>query len=166
MVKIGDYNPYEINQAFFVEEGDYSIMESVQGIAGNDTVGVFSAPIHKYDYVTLADDEDKLVKIAEEGDKIIGQVIDNPQFYGDRPNETAVSGEYNRRIATVQLWGDHVKAFKLVEDNQAVAVGDSIVFVGDNAFDKADSTTDSIALTSAKANTGAKITVLLGYRGL
>lgn len=165
MVKIGDYNPYEINQAFFVEEGNYTVMESVQGIAGNDSVGVFSAPIHKGDYVKLGT-EDKVVELATQGDKIIGQVIDHPQFYGDRPNETSTSGTYNRRIATVQLWGDHVKAFKLKEDNKAVAVGDSIVFTGDNEFDKASGTTDSIALQSAKANTGAKITVLLGYRGL
>lgn len=165
MVKIGDYNPYEINQQFFVEEGNYTIMESVQGIAGNDTVGVFSAPVHKYDYVTLTD-EDKVVKIAESGDKIIGQVLDHPQFYGDRPNKNSSSGEYKRRSCTVQLWGDHVKAFKLKEDNKAVAVGDSIVFTGDNEFDKATGTTDSIAITSAKANTGDKITVLLGYRGL
>ena len=166
MVKIGDYNPYEINLPFFVEEGDYTVLESVQGIAGNDSVGVFSAPIHKYDYVTLVTDEDKLVKIAEEDDIVIGQVIDNPTFYGDRPNESAESGEYNRRIATVQLWGDHIKAFKLKDDNKAVAVGDSIEYVGDNVFDKASNATDSIAITSAKANTGDKISVLLGYRGL
>ena len=165
MVKIGDFNPYEINQAFFVEEGDYTVMESVQGIAGNDTVGVFSAPVHKYDFVAL-DTEDKVVKVATAEDTIIGQVIDHPQFYGDRPNETSTSGTYNRRIATVQLWGDHIKAFKLADDNKAVAVGDSIEYVGDNEFDKATNSTDSVALTSAKANTGAKISVLLGYRGL
>lgn len=165
MVKIGDFNPYEINQAFFVEEGNYTVMESVQGIAGNDTVGVFSAPVHKYDYVAL-DTEDKVVKLATANDTIIGQVIDHPTFYGDRPNETSTSGTYNRRIATVQLWGDHIKAFKLKDANKAVAVGDSIEYVGDNEFDKATNSTSSIALTSAKANTGAKISVLLGYRGL
>lgn len=165
MVKIGDFNPYEINQAFFVEEGDYTVMESVQGIAGNDTVGVFSAPVHKYDFVAL-DTEDKVVKVATANDTIIGQVIDHPQFYGDRPNETSTSGTYNRRIATVQLWGDHIKAFKLKDANKAVAVGDSIEYVGNNEFDKATNSTDSVALTSAKANTGAKISVLLGYRGL
>ena len=166
MVKIGDFNPYEINQAFFVEEGDYTVMESVQGIAGNDTVGVFSAPVHKGDYVTLVTTEDKVVAPATDSDVIIGQVIDHPQFYGDRPNESAQSGEYNRRIATVQLWGDHIKAFKLVDDNSAVAVGDSIEYAGENEFDKAANATNSIALNSAKANTGAKISVLLGYRGL
>lgn len=165
MVKILDLNPYEIDNAFFVEEGDYEIVESVQGIAGNDTVGRFTAPVHKGDFVKLTSD-DKVVAVAGKNDTIIGQVIDHPQFYGDRPNEDAESGTYNRRIATVQLWGDHVKALKLKEANKAVAVGDSLVYEGDNEFDKATNATDSIALTSAKANTGAKVTVLLGHRSL
>ena len=165
MVKILDLNPYEINVQFFVEEGNYTIMESVQGIAGNDEVGVFSAPVHKGDFVKLTADE-KVVAPAGANDTIIGQVIDNPQFYGDRPNKTTTSGNYNRRSCTVQLWGDHVKSLKLVDDNTAVAVGDSVAYAGDNEFDKASSKTSSIAITSAKANTGDKITVLLGYRGL
>ena len=166
MAKILDLNPYEIDIAYFVEEGDYSIVESAQGIGGNEDVGVFSAPVHKGDFVKLVTTEDKLVEPADEGDTIIGQVLDNPQFYGDRPNKAETSGNYNRRIATVRLWGDYVKALKLAEDNTAVAVGDSVKYVGDNEFDKSASATSSIALTSAKANTGDKVTVLFGYRGL
>ena len=165
MVKILDLNPYEINVQYFVEEGDYTVVESAQGIGGNEDVGFFSAPVHKGDFVKLST-EDKVVEPADEGDTIIGQVIDNPQWFGDRPNETTTSGNYNRRSCTVQLWGDHVKALKLADDNTAVAVGDSVKYVGDNKFDKASSSTSSIALTSAKANTGDKITVLLGFRSL
>ena len=166
MVKILDLNPYEINVQYFVEEGDYTVVESAQGIGGNEEVGFFSAPVHKGDFVKLVTTEEKVVEPADEGDVIIGQVIDNPQWFGDRPNESKTSGNYNKRSCTVQLWGDHVKAFKLAEDNTAVAVGDSIEYVGDNEFDKAANATDSIALTSAKANTGAKVTVLLGFRSL
>lgn len=164
MVKIRDQNPYEINLPFFVEEGNYTVMESVQGIAGNDTVGVFSAPVHKGDYVTFGTD-DWTVKPAGENDKIIGQIIDHPTFYGDRPNESATSGNYNRRIATVQLWGDFVHALQLKDENKAVAVGDAVGYVGDNVFDKANSG-NTIALESAKAGAGTKIPVLFGYRGL
>ena len=164
MVKIRDQNPYEIQLPFFVEEGNYTVMESVQGIAGNDEVGVFSAPVHKGDFVTLTE-EDNVVAPATDSDKIIGQVIDHPQFYGNRPNATATSGNYNRRIATVQLWGDFVHALQLVEENSAIAVGDAVEYAGDNAFDKANSG-DTIALESAKAGSGAKIPVLFGYRGL
>lgn len=165
MVKILDLNPYEINIQGFVEEGNYSIIESAQGIGGNEQVGVFSAPVHKGDFVKLTD-EDKVFAKATAEDTIIGQVLDNPQFYGDRPNEDKTSGNYTRRSCTIQLWGDFVKALKLAEDNTAVDVGDSVEYAGDNEFDKAANATNSIALTSAKANTGDKITVLFGYRGL
>lgn len=164
MVKIRDQNPYEIQLPFFVEEGNYTVMESVQGIAGNDEVGVFSAPVHKGDFVKLTS-EDNVVAPATSSDKIIGQVIDHPTFYGDRPNGSATSGNYNRRIATVQLWGDFVHALQLTEENKAVAVGDAVEYVGDNVFDKANSG-DTIALESAKAGAGTKIPVLFGYRGL
>ena len=164
MVNIRDQNPYEINLPFFVEEGDYTVMESVQGIAGNDQVGVFSAPVHKGDFVTF-DTDDWTVKPAGKNDKIIGQVIDHPTFHKDRPSESAQSGEYNRRIATVQLWGDYVKALQLKAENSAVAVGDAVGYEGNNVFDKANSG-DTIALESAKAGEAKKIAVLFGYRGL
>lgn len=164
MVKIRDQNPYEIQLPFFVEEGNYTVMESVQGIAGNDEVGVFSAPVHKGDFVKLTS-EDQVVAPATANDKIIGQVIDHPQFYGNRPNETSTSGSYNRRIATVQLWGDFVHALQLKAENKAVAVGDAVEYVGNNVFDKANSG-NTIALESAKAGEESKIAVLFGYRGL
>ena len=149
MVNIRDQNPYEINLPFFVEEGNYTVMESVQGIAGNDQVGA----------------DDWTVKPAGKNDKIIGQVIDHPTFHKDRPSESAQSGEYNRRIATVQLWGDYVKAIQLKAENSAVAVGNAIGYEGNNVFDKANSG-DTIALESAKAGEEKKIAVLFGYRGL
>lgn len=165
MVKILDLNPYEINIQGFVEEGDYTIVESAQGIGGNEEVGVFSSPVHKGDFVKLTSTDGVFAK-AENGDTIIGQVLDNPQFFGDRPNASKTSGNYGRRSCTIQLWGDHVKALQLKADNSAVAVGDPVKYTGSNKFDKASSTTDSIALTSAAANSGKKITVLLGYRSL
>ena len=163
-MKILDLNPYEINVQMFVEEGNYTVVESAQGIGGNESFGYFASPVHKGDFVKLTSD-DKVVEPAGSGDTIIGQVIDNPQWFGDRPNESKTSGNYNRRSCTVQLWGDFVKAIKLVDDNTAVAVGDAVGYEGDNEFDKADSG-NTIALTSAKANSGDKITVLFGYRGL
>lgn len=164
MVEIRDHNPYEINVPFFVEEGDYQVVEAAHSTGGEETVGVFTKPVHKGDYVALTAD-DKVVKVAAKTDKIIGQVIDNPAFYGDRPMEGATSGNYQRRIATVQLWGDYVKAVQLKKENKAVAVGDAIGYEGDNEFDKATSG-DTIALQSAKAGDNSKITVLFGYRGL
>ena len=166
MVKIRDQNPYEIDLPFDVKEGNYTVQESVIGGAGNEAVGYFASPVHKGDFVKLSTGADWLVEVAGNGEKIIGEVIDNPQFYGDRPQESKTDGNYTRRKATIRLWGDYVKALPLKSDNNAVAVGDPIKYTGSGKFDKNGSSSDSIALESASANSGKKIAVLLGYRGL
>jgi len=167
MVKIRDQNPYEIDLPFDLKEGNYTVTEGVIEGSGNTDVGYFASPIHKGDFVKLDTSADWLVAKAGDGDTIIGEVIDNPQFYGDRPQASANDGYYTRRKATVRLWGDYVKALTLKSDNSAVTVGNCIKYTGSNKFDKnSSSTTDSIALESADANSGKKIAVLLGYRGL
>ena len=165
MVEIRDQNPYEIDLPFDVKEGNYTVVESAEGRAGKDTFGYFASPVHKGDYVKLTSTP-WLVEKAGNGDTIIGEVIDNPTWFGDRPQTSKNDGQYSRRKATIRLWGDYVKALPLKADNSAVAVGNSIKYTGDGLFDKNASTTDSLALESASANTGKKIAVLLGYRGL
>ena len=165
MANIRDQNPYEIDLPFEVKEGNYTVVESAQGRAGNDEFGYFASPIHKGDFVKLSSTP-WLVEKAESGDTIIGEVLDNPAWFGDRPQESKTDGNYNRRRCTVRLWGDYIKNLTLVEDNSAVAVGDSLEYAGDNKFDVADSSTSSIALESSQANKGARIAVLFGYRGL
>lgn len=164
MVEIRTQNPYEIDLPFDVVEGDYTVQEGVIEGAGNTDVGYFATPVHKGDFVTLTDNAWE-VELAGEGDTIIGEVLDNPQFYGDRPQASAQDGEYTRRKATIRLWGDYITSLPLVEDNSAVAVGDSVEYAGSNQFDKGSSS-DSIALESKQANKGGKIAVLFGYRGL
>lgn len=166
MVKVREQNPYEIDLPFDVVEGNYTVQEGVIGGAGNTDVGYFASPVHKGDFVKLTSNPWEVAK-AGDGDTIIGEVIDNPQFYGDRPQTSKNDGQYTRRKATVRLWGDYVKSLELVADNTAVAVGDCIKYKGSNKFDKnSSSTTDSIALETKQANKGGKIAVLLGYRGL
>lgn len=166
MVKIREQNPYEIDLPFDVVEGNYTVQEGVIEGSGNTDVGYFASPVHKGDFVALTSNPWE-VKKAGADDTIIGEVIDNPQFYGDRPQASATDGSYTRRKATVRLWGDYVKSLTLKADNTAVAVGDCIKYTGSNKFDKNSSTTtDSIALEPAQANKGIKIAVLLGYRGL
>lgn len=165
MVEIRDQNPYEIDLPFEVKEGNYTVVESAEGRAGKDTFGYFASPVHKGDFVKLTSTP-WLVEVAGNGDTIIGEVIDNPTWFGDRPQTSKNDGQYNRRRATIRLWGDYVKALPLKDDNGAVAVGNSIKYTGNGKFDKNSNTTDSLALESASANTGKKIAVLLGYRGL
>ena len=166
MVKIRDQNPYEIDLPFDVKEGNYTVTEGVIEDSGRTDVGYFASPVHKGDFVKLETGADWLVSVAGNGDTIIGEVIDEPQFYGDRPQASATDGSYTRRKATIRLWGDYVKALPLKADNGAVTVGNSIKYTGNGKFDKNASTTSSIALESATANSGKKIAVLLGYRGL
>ena len=165
MVKVREQNPYEIDLPFDVVEGNYTVQEGVIEGSGNTDVGYFASPVHKGDFVALTSNPWE-VKVAGSSDTIIGEVIDNPQFYGDRPQASATDGSYTRRKATVRLWGDYVKSLTLKADNSAVAVGDSIKYTGSGKFDKNNSATDSIALEPAQANKGTKIAVLLGYRGL
>ena len=166
MVKIRDQNPYEIDLPFNVKEGNYTVTEGVIEGSGRTDVGYFASPVHKGDFVKLETGADWLVSVAGNGDTIIGEVIDEPQFHGDRPQASATDGSYTRRKATIRLWGDYVKALPLKADNGAVTVGNSIKYTGNGKFDKNASTTSPIALESATANSGKKIAVLLGYRGL
>ena len=160
MVQIENYVPYETDIWFYCEEGTATKYTDVE----NKEALVLSNEVKKGDYVTL-DTADKTVKVASKTDKIIGYVLDHPQWRKDRPNETSASGEYNKRICTVRLFGDYVHSIHLKDDNTAVAVGDAVKYEGDNVFDKGTSG-NTIALQSAKALSGAKIPVLFGYRGL
>ena len=165
MVKVREQNPYEIDLPFDVVEGNYTVQESVIEGAGDTDVGYFASPVHKGDFVKLTSNPWEVAK-AGDGDTIIGEVIDHPKFYGDRPQESATDGEYTRRKATVRLWGDYIKSVELITSNTAVAVGDSVKYKGGNKFDQNSNTTDSIALESKQANKGGKIAILFGYRGL
>ena len=166
MVKVREQNPYEIDLPFDVKEGNYTVTEGVIEGSGRTNVGYFASPVHKGDFVKLETGADWLVSVAGSSDTIIGEVIDEPQFYGDRPTTSKNDGQYTRRKATIRLWGDYIKSLPLKADNDAVTVGDSIKYTGSGKFNKNSSTTSSIALESATANSGKKIAVLLGYRGL
>ena len=164
MVKIQNYNPYETDLPFDVEEGDVTVKKGITDF-GKDDVLLFSKEIKKGDYVAL-DTDSMTVKKAAKADKIIGQVIDEPDFKGTRPKEDATSGTYTRRIATVRLWGDYAHSVQLKADNKAIAMGDSVAYEGDNVFDKATTANNTIALETAEALKAPKVLVLFGYRGL
>lgn len=165
MSKIHDYDPYETDLTFHLEEGDVSIKKGFADF-GKDDVLFFSAEIEKGDYVCLTEDNMTVKKATAKSDKIIGQVLDEPAFKGTRPTADATSGNYTKRVATIRLWGDYAHTVQLKAENKAVAVGDSVAYEGSNTFDKAASAGDSIALEKADALANSKILVLFGYRGL
>ena len=159
MVFIENYKPFESDIWFYAEEGTATKYKGTDG----EEVLVMSAEVHKGDYVTL-DTADKTVKVAGANDDVIGQVIDNPIWRKDRPNETSATGTYNKRICTVRLFGYYVHNVELKAENSAVAVGDTIAYKGNNVFDK-DANGKAIALVSAKAGSQAKIPVLMQLIG-
>lgn len=160
MVQIQKYDPYETDLAFYCEEGNFTLDTSAEG----EKYPKYSAQLKVGDYVTLEGTDDMCVKKAGEGDIIIGQVITNPEYHGNRPAQSASSGEYNRRMCTVRLFGYYAHTVELIAENAAVAVGNAVGYEGDNKFDKANSG-NTIALENAKALSGKKILVLMGLLG-
>ena len=160
MVQIESYKPFETDIWFYAEEGTATKYKGTDG----ETILVMSGEVHKGDYVCL-DSADKTIKVAGENDTVIGQVIDNPIWRKDRPSVTSSSGDYNKRICTVRLFGYYVHNVKLKEENSAVSVGDKVVYVGDNEFDKDNTNGKAIALVSASAGSQKKIPVLMQLIG-
>ena len=161
MVQIENYKPFETDIWFYAEEGTATKYKGTDG----EEVLVMSAEVKKGDYVTLDTTADKTIKVATKGDDIIGQVIDNPIWRKDRPNETSSSGEYNKRICTVRVFGYYIHNVKLKAENSAIAVGDRVGYEGSNVFDKDNSNGKAIALVSAKAGSEDKIPVLMQLIG-
>lgn len=160
MVQIENYKPFETDIFFYCEEGTATKYKGTDG----EEVLVMSAEVKKGDYVTL-DTADKTIKVAAKADDIIGQVIDNPAWRKDRPNQTSASGEYNKRICTVRVFGYYIHNVKLKAENAAIAVGDRVGYEGNNVFDKDNTNGKAIALVSAKAGSEAKIPVLMQLIG-
>lgn len=159
-MQIENYKPFETDIWFYAEEGTATKYKGTDG----EEVLVMSAEVKKGDYVTL-DTADKTIKVATKSDDIIGQVIDNPDWRKDRPNQTSVSGEYNKRICTVRVFGYYIHNVKLKAENAAIAVGDRVGYEGNNVFDKDNTNGKAIALVSAKAGSEAKIPVLMQLIG-
>lgn len=160
MVQIENYKPFETDIFFYCEEGTATKYTGTDG----EEVLVMSAEVHKGDYVTL-DTADKTIKKAAKADTIIGQVIDNPIWRKDRPNQTSSTGTYNKRICTVRVFGYYIHNVKLKAENSAIAVGDRVGYEGNNVFDKDNSNGKAIALVSAKAGSEDKIPVLMQIIG-
>lgn len=160
-MQIENYKPFETDIFFYCEEGSVTKYTGTDG----EEVLVMSAEVKKGDYVTLDTTADKTIKVAGKNDVIIGQVIDNPAWRKDRPNQTSASGGYNKRICTVRVFGYYIHNVKLKAENSAIAVGDRVGYEGNNVFDKDNTNGKAIAIVSARAGSEAKIPVLMQLLG-
>ena len=164
MAIIRTYNPYDIDMPMSLNEGSVTVYDDVEADFGKDSVAILEKPFRKGDYVAL-DETDFTVKKAEKGDVIIGQLIDEPAWNGDRPVESAEYQEFEPRVGTIRMNCDYVHAVKLPDENQEIVIGDSVEYAGENEFDKAASGDGTnMALQGAEAMAGGKITVMFGLR--
>ena len=139
-----------------------------------------SAPMHNGQYVELHEDStarDIIVQPAsKDSTDIIGRFIIEPKL-GWTPDWTEKEinrlprankswGAYVPRSGTVEFFGDAIDYIDLVDDNTAIAPFDSVVYVDEDKFDKADSDTSTRALGDVKANKGGKVPVLVGFHGI
>lgn len=161
MVQIENYKPFETDIWFYAEEGNATKYTGTDG----EEVLVFSAEVKKGDYVKLSSADKTIAKATANTDTVIGQVIDNPIWRKDRPSASANSGQYNKRICTVRLFGYYVHNVHLKAENSAISVGDKVSYAGNNRFDKDNSNGKAIALQSASAGSQAKIPVLMQLIG-
>ena len=136
-----------------------------------------SDPIDIGTYVELHEDSTArhiIVKPAGEGSStIIGKVIFDPRLRwtpdwegttkNRLPQENTEWGNYSPRSATVEFFADAVDEIDIVDDNQEIAPYDSVEYVDNKQFDKADSDTNLISLCGVEANKGGKIVVLADY---
>lgn len=159
MVQVLTLNPYEIDYKMDLEEGDITV-QLAEADFGQDTVAVFSNPMQKGDYVTIAGDGK--VKKAGASDPVYGQLIDRPAWNKERPTESKTSGNYTPRIGTIRFNCDYIHAVPLVAANQAIDAGDKIKYQGDNKFDKGEG--NGISLNKKEANVGGKVTCMFGVR--
>ena len=158
MVVRENYNPFEIDLTFDLVEGNLEVKQVEQNF-GKDTAWIFANPLEKGDFVALTSDS-KTVKKAGASDEIIGQVITNPAWSGNRPSENTADGDYKRRVATIRLYGLYAQSVPLKETNAKIDVGNYVKYQGDNTFDKIGTKNGTRALENVPANAGGTVLVL------
>lgn len=162
--EIRQYSPFENHLPFYLEEGDVTVAD-VEVAGGTTKAAMYEKPLVKGDYVTLSD-KDFIVRKAEEGDIVIGQIHDNPAAPEKRVKESIVSANAPKRMATIRLFGCYPTSLTYVNDAAAIEVGDSVVYAGDNKFKKADSANNTLVLEASKPLTEGKFLVLTGAFGV
>lgn len=164
MSEILEYNPGDVEISMFLEEGNLtverdSIQDSGTGVAYN-----FTQRIRKGDFVKLVASGDKTVELIDDNDlEVIGQVLDHPQWSGNKPELSANSGTYPKRIATIRVFGSGIYSVPLEANNNLVlTAGDSVVPADNQYFTKSTGVNNTRVLQSR--NTG-KVAVVFGYYG-
>ena len=169
MAQLLDYDAGDIEIPMFLEEGTCTVATGVQLEAGTGLTWTFASEIKKGDIVVLHT-TDRTVKQSSTGaTEVFGRVIDTPRWVGPRPTTTSTTGTYNRRIATVRVFGSGVYQVELEAANTAISVGLSVK-VGASTVGKFDlyhasNLNNTRVIQAATGSSGGKIGVVFGFYG-
>lgn len=167
--KIMDFDAGDIEIPMFLEEGTCTVTDDVDGRFGTDSNWVFSARLKKGDIVVLHTVDRTVIGAGTGVTEVFGKIIDTPHWVGPRPTATATTGNYNRRIATVRVFGSGVYPVELEAANSAVAINQSVkvgaTTVGKFDLYHATNKNNTRAVQAGGASSGAKIGVVFGFYG-
>lgn len=169
MADILDFNPGDVEIPMFLEEGNLTVTTDDIQEGGEGAGYSFVSRLRKGDKVILHT-TDRTVKAPSAGaTELFGEIIDNPKWVGSKPTESKTSGNYQRRVATVRIYGSGVYSVDLEATNSAVTIGKSVKPGAStvNKFDlyHASNLNTTRAIQAALQNTGAKIAVVFGFYG-
>lgn len=169
MAEILDYDAGDIEIPMFLEEGTCTVTDNVQGPNGTLTTYTFESELKKGDTVILHT-TDKTVKAPSAGaTELFGKIIDTPRWVGNKPTSTKTTGNYQRRVATIRIFGSGVYPVDVEAANSAIAVGKSIKpgasTIGKYDLYHATNLNNTRAIQAAGASSGAKIGVVFGFYG-
>ena len=170
MVKKYNFEPYTTKFSVCVEEGDVSYNPDAIGEFGTQPFWDFTDRVHKGDFVELIGEKNgiPMVKKADShSEELFGVCIVEPKWKDEvRPRENTASADAPKRQVTVRVFADLIHEFDLVDDNAELEVGDSIVFVGDNKFDKATTPNNTRVLLSREALVGGSVPIVMNSWGV
>lgn len=167
--QIMDFDAGDIEIPMFLEEGTCTVTDDIDSRFGTDSNWVFSARLRKGDIVVLHTVDRTVIGAGTGVTEIFGKIIDTPRFNGPRPVSTQTTGNYDRRIATVRVFGSGVYPVELEAINTAVAIGQSVK-VGASTVGKFDlfhatNKNNTRAIQVGGASSGAKIGIVFGFYG-
>lgn len=169
MALIPNFEPGAIDIPMFLEEGNLTVETDGIHDVGEGNQYTFSARLRKGDVVVLSTADLTAAKAAAGVTEILGVIIDRPAWVGTKPTASASSGNYQRRIATVRVYGAGVYPVKLEAANTAITVGKSVKPGATTAgrFDlyHATNLNNTRAIQAAGASSGAEIAVIFGFYG-
>lgn len=143
----------------YLEEGNFTFSEELDTIYGEVPGGSFASRIGKNTEVQVYTGADRTVQVLSTG---ISVGVTRTQPKGTLPNANKTSGNYPRRQATIDLYGE-LEWIPLADDNAAISPGDYLALATGDAqhYDKEEDAgnqpTALVAFESRDSSEGGSI---------